>query len=260
MAKHRADTRSRLVRWSARPPRHRHRRQRPTPLLLPTLAVALVMGGGFVAAQAEISSPSADTDAADASNTAAPSLAADLAASREALTISRGASRIDALEEKEEKVARKIRIREARERRAAERRRAERIEARQWGAPLSGYSISASYGEVSYIRSGAHTGVDLDSVTGAPVTSVGPGTVTFAAYDGPYGYKVVVEHEDGSETWYCHLSAINVGVGSSVTNQTVIGLVGATGNVTGDHLHLELRIGGSPVDPVAGLSARGVRL
>ena len=257
MAKHRADTHSRLVRWSPRPPRPRHSRQRRTPFLLPALALALMMGGGLVAAQAEIPAPTADSGA---DSTPVTSMAADLAASRQALTTSRGASRMEALEQREERIARKIRIREARERRAAERRRAARLEARQWGAPLQSYSISDYFGSVSYIRSGAHTGVDLDAVTGAPVTSVGPGTVTFAGYDGAYGYKVVVEHEDGSETWYCHLSAINAGVGSSVTNQTVLGLVGATGNVTGDHLHLELRIGGSPVDPVAGLSARGVHL
>jgi murein DD-endopeptidase MepM/ murein hydrolase activator NlpD len=105
--------------------------------------------------------------------------------------------------------------------------------------------------------------VDLNATTGTPVTSVGPGRVTSAGYDGSYGNKIVVEHADGTETWYCHLSAINVSVGQAVTHETVIGLVGATGNVTGDHLHLELRPagGGDPVDPVAGLAAaHGVHL
>ena len=132
----------------------------------------------------------------------------------------------------------------------------------QWGVPLAGYGITASYGQSSSLWSGGtHTGVDLDTVTGAPVTSVGPGIVVTAGYEGAYGNKIAVRHEDGSETWYAHLSAMNVSVGASVTNETVIGLVGATGNVTGDHLHLEFRPGGGdPVDPVAALNAYGVNL
>jgi len=178
-----------------------------------------------------------------------------------------GAERLEAIAVEAKKTVQEIKAREAERaaaKRAAEERRQERIEAQQWGAPVAGYSITANYGDTSYLwSSGMHTGVDLNAVTGTPVTSVGPGTVTFASYDGSYGNKIVVEHEDGTETWYCHLSAINVSVGQAVTHETVIGLVGATGNVTGDHLHLELRPagGGDPVDPVAGLLANhGVQL
>jgi murein DD-endopeptidase MepM/ murein hydrolase activator NlpD len=181
-----------------------------------------------------------------------------------------GADRVEAIVTEAEKTAKEMRAREARRiarrearERAAEERRQERIEARQWGAPVVGYTITATFGETSSLWSSVHTGVDLDATTGTPVTSVGPGTVTSAGYDGSYGNKIVVEHSDGTETWYCHLSAINVSVGQAVTHETVIGLVGATGNVTGDHLHLELRPagGGEPVDPVAGLLANhGVQL
>ncbi len=64
---------------------------------------------------------------------------------------------------------------------------------------------------------------------------------------------------DGTEIWYCHLSAITTASGS-VTPGTVLGKVGATGNVTGPHLHLEVRPGGTaPIDPLPWLQAHGVQ-
>jgi len=235
--------------------------------------------GGSAAVVVQTESTRADSARVDlgaADITAAA--AADLFAARQEQPVSRsgtralvGADRIEAVQEGAAETMRQIRAREAaraarreaRER-AAERRRQEALEARQWGSPIAGYSITAVFGQTSSLwGSGVHTGVDLNATTGTPVTSVGPGTVTSAGYDGSYGNKIVVRHDDGTETWYCHLSAINVGVGSAVTNSTVIGLVGATGNVTGDHLHLELRPagGGDPVDPVAGLAAaHGIHL
>ena len=242
-------------------------------MIVPAATLALIAGGGVATAVAQDGSRTVDLADADVTMSSTAVLA-----SRQALTASRagtrvllGADRLEAIEKKARtKVqemraaeARRIAEREARER-AAEQARLERLEALQWGPPIEGYSISASYGDTSYLwSSGMHTGVDLNAVTGTPVTSVGPGTVTYAGYDGPYGNKIVVEHEDGTETWYCHLSAINVSVGQAVNNQTTIGLGGATVNVTGDHLHLELRPagGGDPVDPVATLLANhGVQL
>ena len=240
--------------------------------------MVLATGGGVTTAVADGGAETIGLEAAEASWTST----ASLMASRQELSASRsggsrvllGADRLESIETKAEQTIRQVRAAEARQQarqearqeareRAAEERRLARIAALQWGAPIDGYSISAVYGAVSSLwSSGSHTGVDLNAVTGTPVTSVGPGTVTSAGYDGSYGYKVVVEHDNGMETWYCHLSVINVGVGAAVDNQTVIGLVGATGNVTGDHLHFELRSagGGDPVDPVAGLAAFGVHL
>ena len=281
MAKHRADTNTRAATSGPKRVKPRHRRRRKATTLVPVAALALATGGGLTSAVAD---GGPRTVALDEARTSWTSTAAVMA-SRQELSASRsagsrvllGADRIESIEKQAKQKVRELRLekarriarQEARERaeqlrkERAEQRRLEAIEARQWGAPIDGYTISAAYGAVSSLwSSGSHTGVDLNAVTGTPVTSVGPGRVTFAGYDGPYGNKIVVEHEDGTETWYCHLSAINVSVGTSVSNSTVIGLVGATGNVTGDHLHLELRPagGGDPVDPVAGLAAHGVRL
>ena len=274
MGKHRADTTRSAVPSAPRRAKPRHRRNRHVTPLVPIAVVVLATGGGITSAVADGAGETIGLEAADASWTAT----AAVMASRQELSASRsggsrvllGADRLESIEtEAEQKIrevraaeARRIARQEAREQ-AAEERRLARIAARQWGAPIDGYTISAVYGAVSSLwSSGSHTGVDLNAVTGTPVTSVGPGTVTSAGYDGSYGNKIVVEHEDGTETWYCHLSAINVSVGTAVDNQTVIGLVGATGNVTGDHLHLELRTAGgeTTVDPVAGLAARGVHL
>jgi murein DD-endopeptidase MepM/ murein hydrolase activator NlpD len=265
VAKHRAETGKRASTSAPKhvQPRHRRRRRKYV-AVAPVAALALVAGGGGATALTRDTSKLVDLDGADNSWAATAAVMAsrqDLLSSRGGSRVLLGADRIDAIETQARKTLHDIKVREAERiarQEAAEERRQERIEARQWGAPVASYSITATFGESSYLwSSGIHTGVDLNAVTGTPVTSVGPGVVTSAGYDGSYGNKIVVEHADGMETWYCHLSAINVSVGQSVTNATVIGLVGATGNVTGDHLHLELRPagGGDPVDPVAGLLA-----
>jgi murein DD-endopeptidase MepM/ murein hydrolase activator NlpD len=76
--------------------------------------------------------------------------------------------------------------------------------------------------------------------------------VVLASYSGyGYGYYVIVRHGDGSETLYAHLSAIYVSLGQYVGQGEIIGAVGCTGWCTGPHLHFEVRIGGTPVDPLA---------
>lgn len=155
------------------------------------------------------------------------------------------------------------RLQAARARReAAERRRlADQRAQAAWRAPLDEYDVTATFGQSSSLWSTAHTGVDLAAPTGTPVTSVARGSVSFAGYDGPYGNRVAVTHDDGTETWYAHLDSIAVSVGQTVANESVLGTVGSTGNVTGSHLHLELRpAGGNPVDPVYALASRGVHL
>jgi murein DD-endopeptidase MepM/ murein hydrolase activator NlpD len=251
-------------------PRHRRGTGRPRHLtVIPVTVAALIAAGALVAASAPEGSSEAGLGDADTSWAATAAVMASrqhLAASRGGARVLLGADRLEAIAQEAEQKIQAIAAREARqeaERRAAERRRQAAIEARQWGAPIVGYTITARFGDSSSLWSGGiHTGVDLNAVTGTPVTSVGPGRVTFAGYDGSYGNKIVVEHPDGFETWYCHLSQISVTPGQAVTHETVIGLVGATGNVTGDHLHLELRPagGGDPVEPVAGLAAHGIHL
>ena len=83
--------------------------------------------------------------------------------------------------------------------------------------------------------------------------------VVSAASDGAYGTKTVVRLEDGTEVWYCHQDTQDVAAGDRVSRGQVIGSVGATGNVTGPHLHLEIRPGGGdPVDPALALEGHRV--
>ncbi|WP_077796454.1 transglycosylase family protein [Streptomyces sp. JHA26] len=110
---------------------------------------------------------------------------------------------------------------------------------------------------------GYHTGVDFPVPTGTSVKSVAAGRVVSAGWGGSYGYQVVVRHADGRYSQYAHLSAISVKDGQSVGAGQRIGRSGATGNVTGPHLHFEVRTGpgfGSDVDPLAYLRAGGVRI
>ena len=114
--------------------------------------------------------------------------------------------------------------------------------------PVSG-TISSRYGAVSSIRSSTHTGLDIAASIGTPIKVVANGTVTFAAYSGSYGYLVKVDHGNGVETWYAHTSKMYVTVGQEVKAGDVIAAVGNTGNSTGPHLHLEVRINGQHVNP-----------
>ena len=131
-----------------------------------------------------------------------------------------------------------------------------------WVRPVrDAYRITATFGARGSMWSNTHTGVDLAAPTGTTVRAVAAGTVTFAASNGAYGLRVAIQHADGSETWYAHLSSIAVELGETVTQGAEIGAIGATGNVTGPHLHFELRPGaGAPVDPVQALRARGASL
>jgi murein DD-endopeptidase MepM/ murein hydrolase activator NlpD len=95
-----------------------------------------------------------------------------------------------------------------------------------------------------------HTGVDIPADEGTPVGAAGRGDVVFAGWnDGGYGNLVVVRHRLGFESWYAHLSQIAVSEGEAVAGGSRIGDVGATGHVTGPHLHFEVRHFGTPIDP-----------
>ncbi|MGW7099490.1 LysM peptidoglycan-binding domain-containing M23 family metallopeptidase [Streptomyces sp. NPDC054883] len=128
-------------------------------------------------------------------------------------------------------------------------------------APVSG-GISTPYKLAgSMWSSGYHTGVDFIASTGTTVKAVGAGTVVTAGWGGAYGNEVVIRHADGKYSQYGHLSQLSVSVGQSVTAGQRIGLSGATGNVTGPHLHFEIRTGpsyGSDIDPLAYLRSKGV--
>jgi murein DD-endopeptidase MepM/ murein hydrolase activator NlpD len=180
-------------------------------------------------------------------------------------TISRNAERV-ALDD-----AQQDRLEAAAERQAAARTqalaelatlaedRAREIEANMWVLPVNGYDITATFGDGGGLWSSDHTGLDFAAGTGTPVMSVAQGVVTDVSYAGAYGNRVIVTHEDGTETWYCHLNDYTVSSGQSVGPGTTIGHIGMTGNTTGPHLHFEVRPSPDvPVDPYAALSAHGV--
>lgn len=113
--------------------------------------------------------------------------------------------------------------------------------------PISG-AITSGYGE----RWGRmHTGIDIDCVTGAPIRASKAGTVVSASYDSSgYGYHVIIDHGGGFASLYAHASELYVS-GGSVQQGETIAACGSTGASTGDHLHFEIRVNGSPQDPMA---------
>ncbi len=133
-----------------------------------------------------------------------------------------------------------------------------KIESNRWVLPLSPSVTTAEFGDYGLWAS-YHTGLDFNGVEGQEIMSVANGVVTSAGYDGSYGNKTVVTLEDGTEVWYCHQSSFGVSEGDEVRAGEVIGYVGSTGNVTGSHLHLEIRPGaGDPVDPYAAFLVHGI--
>ena len=114
--------------------------------------------------------------------------------------------------------------------------------------PIEG-RITSRYGVSSSIRKSTHTGLDISAVTGTDIKVVADGTVISAGYSGSYGYLVKVDHGNGVETWYAHTSKMYVKKGDTVKAGDVIAAVGSTGNSTGPHLHLEIRVNGETVDP-----------
>lgn len=114
--------------------------------------------------------------------------------------------------------------------------------------PITG-TITSRYGVSSRIRSSNHTGLDIAASTGTPIKAVAGGTIINASYQGSYGNLVKIDHGNGLETWYAHTSKMYVSVGQKVEAGEVIAAVGSTGNSTGAHLHLEIRIDGQHVNP-----------
>lgn len=97
-----------------------------------------------------------------------------------------------------------------------------------------------------------HHGTDIAMPVGQDVGVAGAGKVTFAGEQGGYGLTVVVQHPDGLETRYAHLSAVLVNAGDTVAKGQAVAKSGNSGKSTGPHLHFEVRRNGQPVDP-AGL-------
>lgn len=114
--------------------------------------------------------------------------------------------------------------------------------------PVSG-TITSRYGVSSRIRKSNHTGLDIAAPSGTAIKAINAGTVICAKYSGSYGNLVKIDHGNGIETWYAHTSKMYVKEGQKVEAGSVIATVGSTGNSTGAHLHLEIRVNGTHVNP-----------
>ena len=114
--------------------------------------------------------------------------------------------------------------------------------------PVNG-SITSRFGVSSRIRSSTHTGLDIACATGTNIKAVADGIVTSVTSGGAYGNLLKISHGNGVETWYAHCSKIYAKQGQTVKAGDIVAAVGSTGNSTGPHLHLEIRIDGTAVNP-----------
>ena len=114
--------------------------------------------------------------------------------------------------------------------------------------PISGV-ITSRFGASSSIRRSSHTGLDISAPSGTAIKAAAAGTVTFSGYKGSYGNMLVISHGNGVQTYYCHCSKLYVGTGTQVSQGQTIAAVGSTGNSTGPHLHLEVRVNGVAYNP-----------
>ncbi|MBC7632906.1 M23 family metallopeptidase, partial [Aeromicrobium sp.] len=140
-------------------------------------------------------------------------------------------------------------------------REQERKRRNQWVLPVTGYTLTARFGQQSSMwSSGAHTGLDFAGPSGTKIVALAAGTVKSAGFAGAYGNQTVIVLTDGTEISYNHQSRIVAKVGDKVTPGQLTGYTGATGNVTGPHLHLEVKPPGAagPVDPEPVLKAHGI--
>ncbi|MEU5103889.1 transglycosylase family protein [Streptomyces sp. NPDC021354] len=131
-------------------------------------------------------------------------------------------------------------------------------------APVSGISPTTAYRAAgSSWSSGHHTGIDFPVGIGTSVKAVSTGQVVSAGWADAYGYEVVIRHPDGRYSQYAHLSQLSVRAGQQVSGGQQVGRSGSTGNVTGPHLHFEIRTGpgyGSDINPLAYLRSHGVSI
>jgi murein DD-endopeptidase MepM/ murein hydrolase activator NlpD len=118
--------------------------------------------------------------------------------------------------------------------------------------PIAGW-LSSGYGNRSDPFTGQpdfHAGLDISADKGTPVRATADGVVESAAYNGNYGNSILISHGFGIETRFGHLSGYAVGVGQKVKRGDVVGYVGSTGRATASHLHYEILLNGSAINPL----------
>ncbi len=117
--------------------------------------------------------------------------------------------------------------------------------------PISG-TITSYFGTRYIFGSYSfHSGIDIAASYGASIKAADGGTVTFAGYQGSYGYLVVITHDNGNQTYYAHNSSLLVSTGTKVYQGQVIAKAGSTGTSTGNHCHFEIRVNGTAVNPLS---------
>lgn len=170
---------------------------------------------------------------------------------------------LDTLQEEEEMAAEEARRLEEEARRLASQKFSSglagaTISADGWTHPVPGARVSSEYGSrtdpISGKVSAYHSGIDLAAPLGTPVGAAKAGTVTYVGWYGTGGNAVIVNHGDGVRTVYMHLNSFNTHVGATVQPGDCIAYVGTTGRSTGPHLHFNVEINQTPINPRAVLS------
>ena len=236
------------------------------PILLGVAALAVSAGGAVTAAGPSLA------EASDARFNPASALSGTSDISRVNLLDTRPASisrdsRRDSLADASDQKLVDLAESQNRQRNAAIAELAKKAEAQsakialnQWVLPVEGYHLTATFGQYSGLWAHFHTGLDFAAPSGTPIHAIANGVVTSVGYDGSYGNKTVITLDDGTELWFCHQTSYTVSAGQEVRAGELIGYIGSTGNVTGPHLHLEVRPGGGdPVDPYAALVVHGLQ-
>jgi murein DD-endopeptidase MepM/ murein hydrolase activator NlpD len=234
------------------------------PIVLGVAALAVSAGGALTAASTDlVSATPSHVTQANAWGGASDEATVSVLEAREA-AVSRD-SRRDALADAADRKLVQQAEEQVKQRNAALAQFAKQAEAQaakialnQWTLPMKSYRLTAEFGDYG-LWANYHTGLDFAAPNGTPLYAIANGVVTSAGYDGAYGNKTVVTLDDGTELWFCHQTSFAVNEGDVVRAGQLLGYVGSTGNVTGPHLHLEVRPGGGdPVDPYEALRVHGL--
>ena len=124
-----------------------------------------------------------------------------------------------------------------------------------WPVPSSYSRLTSYFNEkrtisaLGYVNK-IHYGIDIPAPRGTPIYAIKAGRILAAKYSAGYGYYVMIDHGDGITSLYAHCSKLLVSEGAIVERGATIALVGTTGNSTGNHLHLEMRVNGTRKDPL----------
>jgi len=138
------------------------------------------------------------------------------------------------------------------------------VSAAGWSLPLDPgtFTLSSGYGPRPSPTGGTgtfHAGLDFAAPTATPIRAAATGVVTYAGFtSGGFGNLVIIQAAPNILTYYAHQSALTVATGAQVSAGQVIGAVGTTGDSTGAHLHVEIRVDGATVDPLSYLRQRGL--